>query len=115
MIDFREAQRLAFRQLNRVVEPAARSAWTGPLPIGAGLVMLESTGRRSGLTRSNPLLSLRVGNTVVAGTVRPSSDWIANVEAAPRNRLWIDGRAIPSRAVVARLPIASVARFELDR
>ena len=115
MIDLRSAQRLAFRQLNRVVEPAARSVWTGPLPVGAGLVMLESTGRRSGRIRSNPLLTLRLGNTVLAATVRPTSDWIANVEARPQNRLWIDGRPTRANAEVSRLPVATIARFDLDR
>ena len=107
------AQRQLFRSVNRVLQPFARTAWSGPLPIGAGLVVLETTGRRSGAPRSLPLVSVRVGRNLVSGTVRSSSDWVANLRATESPRLWVDGAPRPATATVTKLPIGSIAQFEL--
>lgn len=109
------ARRQVFQSVNRVLEPFARTPWSGPLPLGAGLIVLETTGRRSGLPRSSPLLSLRVGRTLVAGTVRTSSDWVANLRATRDPRVWVDGAAQPAAANVTKLPIGSVARLVVAR
>lgn len=107
------AQRQVFQQLNRVLEPFARTIWSGPAPVGAGLIVLETTGRRSGLPRSRPLVSLRLGRNLVAATVRPSSDWVANLRATEEPRIWVDGRPRAATARVTKLPVGSLAQFEL--
>ena len=106
-------QRSLFRQVNRVVEPALRLGVGAPPPLGAGVVVLETIGRRSNLPRSTPLLSLRLGSTLVAATIRPSSDWVANIEARPATRLRVGRRSHAATSMVRRLPMVSVATFEL--
>jgi len=77
--------------LNTVAEPLARSGWAGPPPVGVGLVLLESAGRRSGRPRRRPLLAARIGDQLIVGTVRPRSDWVANAKAAGTSTVWSRG------------------------
>ncbi len=62
-----------------------------PLPIGFGLVVLETTGRSSGATRSVPVVAFRAGRHVTVSTVRPDSQWVKNLEAEPDAALWRNG------------------------
>jgi hypothetical protein len=45
-----EVTQAAFRTLNSIVEPAVMFGVANPLPLGAGAVILETTGRVSGKT-----------------------------------------------------------------
>ena len=90
----------AFRALNSVVLPAVKSGLASPLPIGAGLVILETTGRVSGQTRQVPLLALRIGNHINVSTVRPSSQWVKNIEADRDVTVWVGGRKHEATAAV---------------
>lgn len=102
--------RQGFSTLNRVVLPAARAGIGSPLPVGAGLVVLETTGRVSGEPRQVPLVATRVGTRVTVSTVRPSSQWARNALADPRVAVWVGGRRRPGTATVApgRLQVATV-------
>ena len=102
-----------FRSVNRVVAPLARSGLAGPLPVGVGLVMLQTTGRRTGLMREVPLLSARVGDRLVVGTVRSTSQWFRNLAVDPDPAVWLGGRVRPADASVKRGPV-SLAVLELD-
>ena len=105
--------RQVFGPLNRLVAPLARSGLAGPLPVGVGLVMLETTGRRTGLMREVPLLSARVGNRLLVSTIRSDSQWVRNLAVDPEPAVWVGGRARPAEATVRRGPL-NVAVLDLD-
>lgn len=92
----------AFRALNSVVLPAVRAGFGAPLPVGLGLVVVETTGRKSGVTRSVPVVAFRAGENVTVSTVRGNSQWLANLEAAPAAAVWRNGKRREVTAVVQR-------------
>lgn len=100
--------RRGFSTLNALVRPAVRAGVGNPLPIGAGAVVLETTGRRTGLPRPVPVLSTRFGDTLTVSTVRSDSQWIRNAEADPNVVVWLGGRRRPAVANVKRGPLNTV-------
>jgi deazaflavin-dependent oxidoreductase (nitroreductase family) len=94
--------RRAFSTLNSFVRPAVQAGLGNPLPIGAGAVVLETTGRRSGLPRPVPVLTTRVGDTLTVSTVRPDSQWVRNAEADSNVAVWLGGRRRDAIATVRR-------------
>jgi F420H(2)-dependent quinone reductase len=89
------SQRL-LRTVNRYVEPGVRAV--GPPIVGPGIVVIETTGRRTGRRRRVPLLGWRHGRTVTVSTVRAASDWVRNLERLPVAKVWIAGRPRTSTA-----------------
>ncbi len=104
-----------FSALNRVVRPAVRAGIANPFPIGAGAVVLETTGRRSGLTRAVPVLSTRFGDTLTVSTVRSNSQWIRNAEADPNVAVWLGGTRRDAVATVKRGPLNTIRLDLVDR
>lgn len=94
--------RRAFSTLNSVVRPAVRAGLGNPFPIGAGPVVLETTGRASGLPRLVPVLSTRAGDTLTVSTVRSDSQWIRNAEADSNVAVWLGGKRRKAVATVRR-------------
>ncbi|MEQ8858988.1 MAG: nitroreductase/quinone reductase family protein [Pseudomonadales bacterium] len=86
--------------INRLLDPAIRRGIGSPLPLTGGLVVLEVTGRRSGITRSTPLLCMDYGFALIVSTVRDHSQWVKNLAACPQAFVWLRGQR---RAVVARV------------
>jgi hypothetical protein len=90
-----------FSGLNRLVEPAVRagfgSLWIFPL----GLIVLETTGRKSGLPQRVPLLAAMIAGHVVVSTVRvQQSQWLRNALEDPDVRFWLRGQELRARAII---------------
>lgn len=100
-----EVTKAGFRLLNSVVEPAVKAGVGNPLPVGAGAILLEVTGRVSGKKRRVPLLASRVCEKLVVSTVRSDSQWLKNVEADPAVTVYLHGTPRPATASVTRGPL----------
>ena len=97
--------RNAFRALNQVVRPVLATGLGNPFPIGAGAVVVETTGRSSGLPRQVPLVAARLGDKIAVSTVRGDSQWFANLEANGEARVQLGGRFRDAEVCVARGPL----------
>ncbi len=102
--------RLGVVLIGRVVSPLQRRLYraskgrlslTGRAPI----LLLTTTGRRSGRARTVPLFYLRDGDRIVVCNVTPpferTNPWTLNLAADPRAGVQIGGRTFPCRAYPA--------------
>jgi len=98
--------------LNRIVEPAVRAGVGSPRIVPTGLVVLETRGRKTGRLVRSPLAATRIQGHVIVGTFRGDrSQWVRNLRAAPRTRVWVGGRPREVRAFV----LAPGKRFRMPR
>ena len=97
-----------FRMINRLVEPRIRAGWGSPRLVPGGLIVLETTGRRSGRRSRLPLAALRIDGHVIVSTFRGNrSQWVKNAAANPEVRYWLRGRPRQARALVIASPRAA--------
>ena len=91
-----------FRTLNGVVEPVVRAGCFSPnLFTPTGLIVLETTGRRSGKTHHTPVLAMLMDGHLIVRTFRGErSEWFKNLRANPDVAYWSGGQKIPARAEV---------------
>lgn len=104
---------LVFRAVNAVVVPAVKAGIGSPPPVGVGLVVVETTGRRSGLPREVPLVALRWGDQLRVGTARRGSQWTRNAAAEPSVSVWVCGRKRPATAKLLGPDAVSAERIRL--
>ena len=98
---FATLERDFFRYLNAVVEPAVRRGIGSPRFIPASLIVLESTGFKSGQQRRTPLWSLRLGRYRLISTARGKrSFWVKNLQKDSEVSYYLGGRRRDSQAVV---------------
>src|SRR5918992_1766525 len=103
----RQAEQRFFQKINRVTEPAVRLGLVSPLP-GPNAFLVETVGRRTNLPRRVPLLGQRCGRTVRVSTVRPTSNWVRNLEANPTATVWVHGQPRTASSTVRRLSGLSI-------
>ena len=88
--------------LNTALTPAVRLGFANPLPLGVGIVLLEVTGRKTGRTRTLPLVCSDYGTLLAVSTVRSNSQWVLNLAANPRAKIWLRCRQRTVLAAVFR-------------
>ncbi len=92
-----------FRILNSVVEPTVRSGFFSPRFTPATLIVLESTGFKSGQMRRTPLLANRFGRFLIVSTVRgEKSFWVRNLAKNADITYYVGGRERSAKALVLR-------------
>lgn len=89
-----------YRSVNRVVEPLVRTGFGSPTVLWPGVIVVETTGRKTGRTLTVPLLATQIGDSLLVGTVRRKSQWLKNLFTHPEVRYWKDGRRHDATAVV---------------
>ena len=109
-----ESSKVGFKALNSLVRPLLKRGAGSPWPIGAGFVVLETTGRRSGLKREVPLLATRFGDRLFVSTARRRSQWVRNLDATPDAQVWVGGQKRPATALgLGRHGLLDVASLTL--
>jgi deazaflavin-dependent oxidoreductase (nitroreductase family) len=97
------SEALFFRALNRVVEPSVRKGIGSPALAPGSIIVLETTGRKTGRRSTVTLAAVRVGRHVLVSTFRGRrSEWVKNLSVDPNVRYWIGGR--PRRATATVIP-----------
>lgn len=100
-IDQQKLQREFFRRLNSIVEPAVRQGVASPRCLPTGLILLQSTGFKSGLVRSTPLVATQILGHVVVSTARgDKSFWVKNLQKKPGTTYWRGGKQLKAKAFV---------------
>lgn len=90
-----------FSALNRLVEPGVRAGFGSLWVLPVGLIVLETTGRKTGLPQRVPLLAVMIAGHVVVSTVRvQQSQWLRNTLEDPGVRFWLRGQELRARAIV---------------
>ena len=106
---FQQRKTQVFGVLNQIVAPLVRAGYGSPGFLPFGLIMLETTGRKTGRRYHVPVMAKRWGDMLVVGTVRHGSQWIKNLRANPQLQVWIQGRPQASTAYVVDAASSSVS------
>jgi deazaflavin-dependent oxidoreductase (nitroreductase family) len=92
-IALKNTERNFFRGLNSLVEPAVRKGLLSSACAPAGLIVLETTGFKSGITRRTPLAATRLGKYIFISTARGKrSFWIKNLQKQPETHYYLGGK-----------------------
>jgi len=103
-----------FRKINDVVEPLVSSGVGSPAWTPASLIVLESTGFKSGQPRRTPLWSVRLGRYRLISTARGNrSFWVKNLQKNPEVNYSLDGKAVSSDAIVIAPGFDNINDWEL--
>ncbi len=101
MSAFTNLEQTLFRRVNAVLEPALRKGIGSFSFTRASLIVLETTGFKSGLQRRTPLWSLRLGRYRMVSTARGDrSFWIKNMQLEPQVSYYVGGKQRRSTALV---------------
>ncbi len=90
-----------FRALNRIAEPILRTGLLAPRLVTGGLIVLETTGFKSGIARRTPLVASRFGRYVFVSTGRGNSSfWVKNLQKEPRISYYLGRQQKQAKAFV---------------
>lgn len=96
-----EVESSLFSALNLLVEPKVRAGFGSLWVLPVGLIVLETTGRKTGLPQRVPLLAAMIAGHIVVSTVRvQQSQWLRNAIEDPEVRFWLRGQELRARAIV---------------
>ena len=83
------------------LEPAVQTGLGGPGPFAPGLLVLETTGIRTGTPQRVLLVASFIDGCVFVGTLLgPRCRWMSNLRADPCVRYWLAGRERTGYALV---------------
>jgi deazaflavin-dependent oxidoreductase (nitroreductase family) len=107
--------RTAFRVFNRWVAAPLIRAGGGPLlttPVAGSILLLRTTGRKSGLVREAPLgYTVIDGRVVVVAGYGRTAHWFLNAVADPEVEVMLPGALIAGRAAEITQPDELRAAF----
>ena len=104
-----------FRRLNNLVEPLVRSGLGSLKWAPASLIVLESTGFKSGQSRRTPLSSVRLGQYRIVATARGKrSFWVRNLQKNPDVSYFVGGEALPAEAILVAPDFNNLDDWELS-
>jgi deazaflavin-dependent oxidoreductase (nitroreductase family) len=106
-----------WRFMRRLSRRVIHLVAAGRGPAGVVLV-LTTTGRKSGLPRQTPLQYEQVGADFYIASARgPQADWFRNLQAEPRVAVLVGGRQFPAQAEAVTDParIADFLALRLER
>jgi deazaflavin-dependent oxidoreductase (nitroreductase family) len=90
-----------FSRLNQFIEPVAREGCFSPDFWPTGLILLETTGRRTGKPHLTPVLAMQMDGHVIVRTFRGErSEWFKNLRANPDVAYWTNGQRRQAWATV---------------
>jgi len=108
-------ERQLFRKLNAVVEPLVLCGLGSWEQAPVSLIVLETTGFKSGKRRRTPLWSVRLGDYRLVSTVRGErSFWAKNLRAQPRTRFFLGGESRQAEAILLTPDYDNVDGWELS-
>ena len=94
-------ERELFRRVNALVEPLVLRGFASSDRAPLSLIVLETTGFKSGQQRRTPLWSLKLGRYRLITTARGNrSFWVKNLQKDPEVGFYLAGRRRDTEAVV---------------
>jgi hypothetical protein len=100
-MDLSRYEQQIFRAVNSVAEPAIRRGVASSRFFPASLLVLESTGFKSGQQRRTPLWSVGLGKYRLVSTARGTkSFWVKNLQKSATAAFYLGGKRYEAQPVV---------------
>ena len=108
-------EREVFRRVNAIVEPLVMSGVGSSKRLPLSLIVLETTGFKSGKQRRTPLWSIRVGDYRLVSTARGKrSFWTKNLRAQPQARYFLGGKPKEAEAILVTPDFDNLDGWDLN-
>lgn len=95
------ADKGAFRLFNSFAEPIVRAGFGSTGWCHAGVIVIETKGRRTGKPHRTPVVAGQAGGHIwVSTALGARSDWLTNAQRNSDVRYWLAGEAYDATAFV---------------